>query len=67
VPYITAAKGCISCELLNHHEYGDQFMMIERWYDIESHQLAITDYLKEEMQPAMSLFGAVPKGNYYRL
>jgi quinol monooxygenase YgiN len=67
VPYITADKGCISCELLRHHEHRDQFMMIERWYDIENHQLAITDYPKEEMQQAMDLFGAVLKGNYYRL
>lgn len=66
VPYITAAKGCLSCELLRHHEHRDQFMMIEPWYDIESHQLAITDYPQEEMQAAMSLFGVAPKGNYYQ-
>jgi len=66
VPYISNAEGCISCELLKHHEHGDQFMMIERWHDIESHQLAITDYPQDEMQAAMSLFGAAPKGNYYK-
>jgi hypothetical protein len=42
-------------------------MMIEHWYDIESHQLAITDYPQEEMQAAMSVFTTAPKGNYYRL
>jgi hypothetical protein len=41
-------------------------MMIEHWYDIESHQLVITDYPQEEMQAAMSFFGAVPKDNYYQ-
>ena len=67
VPYITAAKGCISCELLKHHEHGEQFMMIERWDCIESHQLAITNYPQEDIQAVMSLFGVAPKGNYYRL
>lgn len=67
VPYISSAKGCISCELLKHNEHSDQFMMIERWDEIESHQLAITDYPQEKMQAAMSLFGAAPKGTYYKL
>ena len=66
VPYISSAEGCISCQLLKHNEHSDQFMMIERWVDIESHQLAITNYPQDEMQAAMSLFGAAPKGNYYK-
>jgi quinol monooxygenase YgiN len=66
VPYITAVKGCISCELLKHHEHEDQFMIIERWDCIKSHQLAIDDYLQEKMQAAMSLFSAAPKSNYYQ-
>jgi hypothetical protein len=41
-------------------------MMIERWDEIESHQLAITDYPQEKMQAALSLFGAAPKGTYYK-
>ena len=32
-----AAKGCLSCELVKHHEHGEQFMIIERWDCIESH------------------------------
>jgi quinol monooxygenase YgiN len=67
VPYISGAVGCLSCELLKHHEHGDQFMIIERWDSIENHQLAITHYPQEDMQAAMSLFGAAPKGNYYTL
>ncbi|SEL48661.1 Antibiotic biosynthesis monooxygenase [Colwellia chukchiensis] len=66
VPYISAAKGCISCELLKHHQHGDQFMIIERWDCIESHQLALTNYPQDDMQAAMSLFGSPPKGNYFR-
>jgi hypothetical protein len=41
-------------------------MIIERWDCIESHQLAITHYPQEDMQAAMSLFGAAPKGGYYK-
>lgn len=65
VPYISAAEGCLSCELLKHHEHGEQFMIIERWDSIENHQLAISLYPQEDMQAAMSLFSAAPKGNYY--
>lgn len=65
VPYINNASGCLSCELLKHNEQSEQFMIIERWDCIESHQLAITNYPKDDMQAAMSLFGAPPKGNYY--
>ena len=65
VPYILSAEGCLSCELLKHHEHSDQFMIIERWDNIDNHQLAITNYPQDDMQAAMSLFGAPPKGNYY--
>lgn len=65
VPYISGAEGCLSCELLEHHEHGEQFMIIERWDCIESHQIAVTNYPQEDMQAAMSLFGSSPKGNYY--
>ncbi|ARD44065.1 antibiotic biosynthesis monooxygenase family protein [Colwellia sp. PAMC 21821] len=67
LPYISGAEGCLSCELLKHNEHGEQFMIIERWDCIESHQLAITNYPQDDMQAAMSLFGAAPKGNYYKL
>ena len=66
VPYIQGAKGCLSCELLKHHQHTDQFMIIERWDCIENHQLAITHYPQADMQAAMSLFAAPPKGNYYQ-
>jgi len=66
VPYISAADGCLGCELLKHREHADQFMIIERWDCIESHQLALTNYPQDEMQAAMSLFGSAPKGNYYQ-
>jgi quinol monooxygenase YgiN len=65
VPYISDSEGCHCCELLKHHEQPDQFMIIERWDSIENHQLAITNYPQEDMQAAMSLFGAPPKGSYY--
>lgn len=66
MPYISGAEGCLSCEVLKHQEHSDQFMIIERWNSIENHQLAITNYPQENMQAAMSLFGAPPKGSYYK-
>jgi quinol monooxygenase YgiN len=65
LPYISGSDGCLSCELLKHNEQSNQFMIIERWNTIESHQLAITNYPQDDMQAAMSLFGAPPKGSYY--
>ena len=65
VPYISNADGCLSCELFKHHQQADHFMIIERWDNIENHQLAITNYPQDDMQAAMSLFGAPPKGSYY--
>ena len=65
IPYISGSEGCLSCELLQHHEHDNQFMVIERWHSIENHQQAITNYPQEDMQAAMSLFGAPPKGAYF--
>lgn len=67
IPYISSSDGCISCELLKHHDEENQFMMLERWESTEYHQLSVTNFPQQEMQAAMSLFGAPPKGTYYQV
>lgn len=65
VPYISAAEGCISCELMRALEHDDQFVVIEKWESIAAHKQSIAHFPKEQMQAAMPLFGAAPKGAYY--
>lgn len=64
-PYITSSDGCVSFEVLRSVSAPSTFAVIERWADIESHKKSLERFPKEEMQSAMPLFGAPPKGNYY--
>lgn len=65
IPYISASEGCISCEVLRNNDNKEYFTVIEKWDSIEFHKRSIENFPKEEMQAAMNLFGAPPKGNYY--
>jgi quinol monooxygenase YgiN len=65
VPYISSSEGCISCEVLRNSTQPKSFLVIEKWTSIESHKTSIENFPKEEMQAAMQLFGAPPKGDYY--
>lgn len=65
IPYISSSEGCTSCEVLRNSEHPDIFIVIEKWASIESHKASVENFPKEQMQDAMSLFGAPPKGSYY--
>lgn len=65
VPYISSSEGCASCEVLRGQEATDSFVVIEKWESIDAHKLSIDNFPKEEMQAAMPLFGAPPKGGFY--
>jgi len=65
LPYITSSEGCESCEVLRNKDAQESFVVIEKWNSVESHQKSIESFPKEDMQAAMSLFGAPPKGGYY--
>ena len=64
-PFITASDGCISFEVLKSVSAPSAFAVIEKWADIESHKMSLERFPKEQMQSAMPLFGAAPKGSYY--
>ena len=66
IPYISTSEGCISCEVLRSSEHVGVFVFIEKWESIEHHKKSIEHFPKEEMQAAMHLFGAPPKGHYYQ-
>ena len=63
--YITTSERCISYEVLHSVPASSDFVVIERWVDIESHKKSIEHFPKEGMEKAMPLFGALPKGRYY--
>ena len=65
LPYIIQSEGCISCEVLRNNEVEGSFVVIEKWQSKEFHQQSIANFPKENMQAAMSLFSAPPKGSYY--
>ena len=65
IPYISSSKGCVSCEVLRAQEAADSFIVIEKWQSIEAHTASIENFPKDEMQAAMPLFGAAPKGRFY--
>ncbi|MDK2125239.1 putative quinol monooxygenase [Parachitinimonas caeni] len=65
LPYIASSEGAISCEVLRHAENKSSFVVIEKWQSIEAHKQSVSQFPKEKMQAAMSLFGLPPKGAYY--
>ena len=67
VPFISASAGCSGCEVLRNCDQADAFVVIERWDSKADHQASIAQFPAEQMQAAMPLFGAAPKGNYFQV
>jgi len=65
IPYISSSQGCISCEILRCTDDASRFVAVVKWDCVESHRNSVEGYPKEDMQAAMSLFGAPPKAAYY--
>ncbi|OMH38360.1 hypothetical protein BGP75_07115 [Motiliproteus sp. MSK22-1] len=66
VPYISSSEGCLSCEVLQSKDNLDDFVVLEKWLSEESHQKSVENYPKENMQAAMALFAAPPKGGFFQ-
>ena len=65
MPYIRGSEGCLSCEVLQHQDNADTFVVIEKWQSVQAHQQSIAGFPKDDMQAAMSLCAAPPSGAYY--
>jgi quinol monooxygenase YgiN len=65
VPFVASSEGYILCEVLQSNEDQTIFTVIEKWNSIELHKKSVENFTKEEMQAAMSLFSAPPKGGYF--
>lgn len=65
LPYITAAEGCLSAEVLRNQEEHHKFVVIERWQTQDDHRAALEGFPKETMEASMALFAEPPSGAYY--
>ena len=66
IPFISGSEGWISCQVLTGLEDSQKFIVVEQWQSVEDHKKSLEKFPKDEMQAAMSLFGAPPKGDYYK-
>ncbi|MGB1297669.1 MAG: putative quinol monooxygenase [Psychrobium sp.] len=65
VPYISGCDGNLGCEVLRQSDNEHKFAVIEKWRSMEDHQRSLANFPSEEMQAAMTLFGAPPTGAAY--
>ena len=65
IPFISSSTGCLACEVLRCEDDRNQFVVIEKWDSKEAHAKSIENFPKKDMQAAMTLFRAPPKGRYY--
>ncbi|MGH1486429.1 MAG: putative quinol monooxygenase [Cellvibrionaceae bacterium] len=65
IPYISNSEGCLSVQVLRDSNAKNKFIVLEEWESIETHQLSIANFPKEEMEKAMPLFAGPPQGSYY--
>ena len=66
VPVISAAKGCLGCQLLKNLDEPRKFIIIEQWQSRQAHQLALKEIPADKFQAAMDYFESPPKGSYYQ-
>lgn len=66
VPYISGCDGCEFCEVMSATEDPNSFMILEKWTSIDAHKAALSGFPRDKMREGMALFGAAPKGTYYK-
>lgn len=67
LPYISSCEGSLFCEILRDVENNDNFVVVEKWENIEAHKKSIAGFPQEKMMDAMVLFATMPEGNYYKV
>ncbi|HEY6530126.1 MAG TPA: antibiotic biosynthesis monooxygenase [Cellvibrionaceae bacterium] len=65
IPLIQRAEGCSSCRLLQSHDKIHEFIIIEEWDSIESHQASIKHIPADKLSALMPLLTQPPCGSYY--
>ena len=72
VQEILAAKGCRSCEVLQHIDDPTRILLIDTWDDADMHRAMVETLTSMKnvppglMEKGLELMSAPPKGAYYR-
>ena len=67
MPGIKTANGCESVQLYQSQSEPNQFMMIEVWDSVESHQASVKDIPPQKLGEIRPLLATSPSGGYFRL
>ncbi len=65
LPLVAQAPGCRSCHVLRTQDNDHQFIIIETWDAIASHQAAAKLIPPETIAAVMPLLASPPSGRYY--
>jgi quinol monooxygenase YgiN len=65
VPLIEQSQGCTSCQVLQNQESRNEFVVIEVWDSIPSHQASAKNIPPEKIGVVMPMLANQPSGSYY--
>jgi len=65
IPLIEQSPGCQSCQLLQHHDNVNEFVIIEVWTSVAAHQASVKNIPPEKFAVVMPLLAGPPSGSYY--
>lgn len=64
---IKSSDGCESVQLYQSQDNPSEFIMIEVWDNIESHQSSVKNIPPEKLGEIRPLLATSPSGSYFRL
>ena len=64
ITVVSAAQGCLSCQLLRNQIHSQQFVILETWDSVDSHQKAAGMIPKERIMSVMAFLAEPPHGEY---
>ena len=67
MPGIKSSDGCETVHLYQSEDEPDEFMMIEVWDSVASHQASVKNIPAEKLGEIRPLLATSPSGGYYKL
>lgn len=65
MPGIKNSSGCESVQLYQSQDDPSNFIMIEVWDRVESHQASVRNISAEELEKIRPLLASPPRGSYF--
>ena len=65
VPLVEQSNGCTSCQVLQNQESRNEFVVIEVWDSVLSHQTSAKNIPPEKLGVVMPMLANPPSGSYY--